>query len=182
MRFDRNDLATAADKLKTIPYYPTDAGAQAAICEFLAKICPHRAALLWVVDRLCESARAWPGLAEVRGLLCWKFRPADGIEADCSVPGFGPEDGERISIERAGRDFPVLPRGTASDCAQLDGMLAHLVERKRLPAGCCNALTGRRTDGSFCDCRVGALARQVAERQLADRQAAEVAPTGEQAR
>lgn len=162
--FNRRDLDRAADKLKTIPYYPADGGAQAAICEFVAKICPSREALCWLVDRLCETARAWPGLAEVRGLLCWKFRPNDGIEAECSLPGFSPADGERLSIERSGVDSPRLPRGSASECARLAGMVADLAERKAIPITCCNGLTGQKADGTFCDCRVGQLARAVAER------------------
>ena len=41
------------------------------------------------------------GLAELRGLYCTKYRPADGIEAVCSIQGYTPAEVD----ERAERDF-----------------------------------------------------------------------------
>ncbi len=83
-----------------LAFYPTDAGAQGAVMELLGKMCPSREALEWLVDQTVNKVGAWKGPAELRGVLCWKFKPADGVEADSSVPGFTLADGMRISTER----------------------------------------------------------------------------------
>jgi hypothetical protein len=42
----------------------------------------------------------WNGLAELRGVLCCRFKPPDGIEANSSIPGFRPADSEQFYIEQ----------------------------------------------------------------------------------
>ena len=96
--FDETDLSRANRTLQVIPFYPADEVAQASIAEFLARICPHRTALLWLVDTLVERMPAWTGLPDVRGLLCCRYRPADGVEGTCCVAGFTPRDGESRQI------------------------------------------------------------------------------------
>jgi hypothetical protein len=78
--FDENDLRWANETLSTIPFYPQDGGTQSAISDFLAKVCPHRTALRWVVTTLAEQKQPWPGLGGIRELLCKRFAPADGVE------------------------------------------------------------------------------------------------------
>ena len=39
------------------------------------------------------------GPTELRGVLCWRFKPADEIEADSSIPGFRPADSGKLYIE-----------------------------------------------------------------------------------
>lgn len=97
--FTKADLMAANAKFKMLQFYPTDGEAQGAVMELLAQMVPSKAALDWLVSTLVNRIGRWPGPAEVRGLLCWKFPPADGINVQCSLPGFTPEDGERLSLQ-----------------------------------------------------------------------------------
>jgi hypothetical protein len=98
--FTKVDLTATNAKLKMLLNYPPDPEAQAAVMELLVRMVPHKAALSWLVNTLIDHIGRWPGPAEVRGLLCWKFTPADGVEGQCTLPGFSLEDGERISLEQ----------------------------------------------------------------------------------
>ena len=98
--FNPTDLRDANARLKMLAYYPTDPEAQAAVMELLAKMVPSREALTWLVDTIINRVGQWKGPSELRGVLCWRFAPADGVEVDSSIVGFRPEDGERLSIEQ----------------------------------------------------------------------------------
>jgi hypothetical protein len=41
-----------------------------------------------------STTRRWGGLSELRGLYCTRLKPADGIEADCHLPGYSANDCE----------------------------------------------------------------------------------------
>lgn len=99
MKITQADLKRAHQDLLMLAYYPQAAEAQAAIMRLLAKMCPHREALAWLTDTMVNRVGTWKGPAELRGVLCTRYRPADGIEMDSSVPGFTAADGEARSIE-----------------------------------------------------------------------------------
>lgn len=83
-----SDLGNAITRLRMLSYWPADA--EGAVMELLLQMCPHSGALDWLVGVLINKIGRWPGPAEVRGLLCTRFRPADGIEGNCSLSGFSP--------------------------------------------------------------------------------------------
>lgn len=96
--FTRADLAQACDDLATLPYFPHNG--RASVMDHLAKMCPHKEALLYVVDAVLAHATSWPGLAELRGVLCNRYTPADGIDAWTSIPGLSAADNEQRAIEQ----------------------------------------------------------------------------------
>lgn len=100
MQITEQNLNDANGQLKMLSYYPTDAETQAAIMRLLAKICPHVEALEWLVNTFVDRIGKWHGPAELRAVLCWKYRPSDGVELDSALAGFRPLDGEALSIER----------------------------------------------------------------------------------
>jgi hypothetical protein len=77
-RIDRNDLVRANAVLQTIPFYPADEGAQSAVCEWLAKTCPHREALEWLTATVTATMAQWGGIVALRDLLTRRYRAADG--------------------------------------------------------------------------------------------------------
>jgi hypothetical protein len=108
--FTERDLEAAVNDLETIPYFPKEG--RATVMTHLRRMCPHKRALRWTVDTAVMKCRQWPGISELRGLLCTRFDAADGIdEPNCSIPGYSAEEAEaryiaeheaRKQLERAG--------------------------------------------------------------------------------
>jgi hypothetical protein len=92
------DLETACNDLAMLTFFPHDA--RASVMILLRNICPHKRALKWLVAELVNHVGKWPGPAEVRGLLCSRFDPADGIDQWCSLPGYTAEEFETKHLER----------------------------------------------------------------------------------
>lgn len=99
-KFNLNDLEAALSALAMLKYWPSDPATRAEIGGLLARMVPHREALQWLVRVMVDRIGEWPGPAELRALLCTRYRPADGIERDCSIPGYRPQDYEAQAIER----------------------------------------------------------------------------------
>jgi hypothetical protein len=90
--FEESDLKQVADDLAMLTFYQSDN--RDAVIALLARICPHKRALYWLRDELIDHVGKWPGPADVRGLLCTRFDPADGVDQWCSLPGYRAEDAE----------------------------------------------------------------------------------------
>ena len=99
-KFSAKELDHAINRLRLMKFFPPDAAAHAALAELLAKICPHREALEWLVSTLQNHIAEWPGAHEVRGLLCTRYDAADGVDAWCSLPGFTAGDAEERYYDR----------------------------------------------------------------------------------
>lgn len=111
MKITNENLAMALCQLSLMKYFPSEPMQQKGLAVFLQRLCGHREGLEWLVQNLVNHVSEWPGPAEVRGIYCTRFKPADGIENfNCTLPGFTPEDGEMAS---ATRDVAALPQGEA---------------------------------------------------------------------
>lgn len=98
-KFTLDDLEAAVNDLESIPFFPRES--RATVITHLRKMCPHKRALRWLVDTAVTNCRQWPGIAEIRGLLCSRFDAADGIDQpNCSIPGFSAEDAEARYLAR----------------------------------------------------------------------------------
>lgn len=140
-KFTKVDLEEAVIDLSLLRYFPSEPGTQAALIRLLAKMCPHKQALTWLVDTMVNRVGEWKGPAELRGILCWKFKPADGIEAESVTPGFRGEDGEQQSLERhqqlkadgwIGQDVERRKEISPSEDPAMARMIRDLSARKRL--------------------------------------------------
>jgi len=98
MKFTKRDLDAAIADLGTCRFFPTDPAVHASVQMLLCKICPSKEALNWLIDAMVNKVGEWKGPAELRGILCWKFKPSDGIEGISTVPGFRWQDGEEASL------------------------------------------------------------------------------------
>jgi len=94
-------------------FFPTDPVAQGEIARLLQRMVAKQEHLDWLVLALIDHAPEWPGPKEVRGLLCTRFKPRDGIEENTSIPGFSPADCETRNLERSER-FRQLEDGPRS--------------------------------------------------------------------
>lgn len=88
----------AVARMGVLRYFPTDPHAQLEIMRLLERMVPHAAALDWLTETLIDRVGEWQGPKELRGILCAKFRPKDGIEEWSTIPGFTASDSE---IEQA---------------------------------------------------------------------------------
>ena len=96
--FSELDLAEAVDELATIPFFPTEI--RGTVMALLGKMCPHRTALRWLVTEAVNHCGKWPGMAELRGILCTRYDASDGVEHWSTLPGYRAEDQEAKHYEQ----------------------------------------------------------------------------------
>lgn len=97
-------FTTMCRDLLVIPYYPRDQ--HDIVLRQLERFVDRPERLRWLVDAAVSNMRTWTGLQELRGIYCSRFKPADGIEADCiETPGFRPDDNERAFLEAQGAEI-----------------------------------------------------------------------------
>ncbi len=132
MQFNGDDLKRAVGTLRLMRFSPlADADTASALMEELARMCPGLEALEWLTRRTLQLYTEWPGLRELRAVLCARFKPADRIEVFSQVYGGGiPPELPTV------QDLPALPPGhVATADPQLDATVTKLASRKGLPAG-----------------------------------------------
>lgn len=102
MKFDNDELDFQMGRMAMLKFWPASPATQAQIKALIAEMVPNREALVWLVDQLVNHVNEWPGPAELRELLCWKYSPADGVKSRgyCTIPGYTPADGEAIWLSR----------------------------------------------------------------------------------
>jgi hypothetical protein len=104
MRPTTEQLAGAVSELGSIPFFPTDSGAQLAIMVQLELFVSSAHQLRWLITAAVAGMRKWEGVPELRGLYCTRFKPADGKEVSCRLPGYTAEESEmRITLETSNR-------------------------------------------------------------------------------
>jgi hypothetical protein len=89
--------ARFCQKLFLIPYYPRENHTD--VLEEIAAFADRADALEWLI-LAASRLKQWPGVGELRGLYCTRFKPADGIEADCTLPGHRPAEIEAENLSR----------------------------------------------------------------------------------
>lgn len=127
-KFGKPEIDKALVELSMLEFFPADPGTRGAIGLLLAKMCPSKEALRWLVSQMVNHVGKWHGPMELRGVLCTRFRPVDGVEADSSLSGYSPADGEMRALEAheqlkisgtvpedrprlKAREWPALPAG-----------------------------------------------------------------------
>ena len=90
--FTEAELQEAVDDLEMLDFFPKET--RGAVLTLLRKMVPHKTALTWLVSEYVNHIGKWHGPAELRGVLCYRFDPADGIDQWCSLPGYSAADAE----------------------------------------------------------------------------------------
>lgn len=88
----KTEMAVIGRDLATIPFYPRED--HDVVLRQLSRFVDSPRKMQWLVDTAVASMRKWGGIPELRGLYCTRFKPADGCEESCSLPGFTAEDSE----------------------------------------------------------------------------------------
>ena len=113
MALTDSDLAWALAEMSQLRYFPSgESGemAQEAIVRKMREYVGTREQLVWLVNQLTDHVGIWPGPSEVRGLFCTRFKPADGKEADCQLPGYSSGD---LEVKQAYKAPAQLAAGDA---------------------------------------------------------------------
>lgn len=162
------DLAGALAQFSMLRYFPADEMAHESIVLLLRRLCGTRERLMWLISRMVDHVGYWPGPAEVRGLFCTRFRPADGVEADCTLPGYTAADGE-ATTERA--TVKALPKAEAVKL--LEGLRDPEMERRLLEKQIAQlqakvrAAVGKPEVVKALKDRIAAYQKQIAELEVA---------------
>lgn len=104
-------IKQAVERMNILRYFPSDPGAQLEIMRLLERMVPSERALEWLVSTMIDRVGEWQGPVELRGVLCAKFRPKDGIEAWSTIPGFTAADSEAQTAWIEKPDVLSLPTG-----------------------------------------------------------------------
>lgn len=71
-------IESALDDLATMPFFPAGLGPRTKIGEEIEALCSTDEQALWLGHRVATLYAKWPGLHELRAVLCSKFRPRSG--------------------------------------------------------------------------------------------------------
>lgn len=105
------DIEMASDELESIPFYPNTPGGKLAVMKTLRSMVSTKQQMDWLTFTMTNRVTRWQGCGEMRGVFCSRFKPADGIEADCAATaGFTPGELEAGSIA-AHEDRKALTSG-----------------------------------------------------------------------
>ena len=98
-------ILQAVIALANIPFAPQDPAQQDALMEAIAEFADRPDALAWTVKVAVAKWTKWIGPAELRGIYCTRFQPADGVEADVvGTRGFTAADNEAAYMETQARE------------------------------------------------------------------------------
>jgi hypothetical protein len=124
----KEQAAAAVSRMAILKYFPSETPPRAEIAKLLIRMVDNDKHLAWLIDTIVSRLNEWPGPNELRGVFCTRFKPADGIEANCSIAGFTAEDGEAA----ASYQQIEAPRAQKMLVA---GEVAELVDGKWKPLG-----------------------------------------------
>jgi hypothetical protein len=98
--------AAGVAKMALMAFFPGDPDIRAALVSVFMDLVETDEQLDWLVNRALRLYGKWPGVAEIRGLYCSRWKPKDGMETYSSIYPEG------IPSERKGaRQERDAPRG-----------------------------------------------------------------------
>ena len=119
--------------MATMAFFPSEAGARAAIADEIAAMCSSEEDARWLARRITRLHRKWPGLQELRLVFCDKYRPLDGL------PAFGSSE---LYPEGFPSEYPLAPEpkrlngkpqpGEISGAPSVEATVRDLAELKNL--------------------------------------------------
>jgi hypothetical protein len=118
-----------------IPMMPQDDVFVAELTEELQLLVSSEEQLAWLVSTARKVMTKWQSIADLRGLFCTRFAPADGFVNSCSVAGFRTEDLENAFRVRevAENEQRVLAYRAEAKSVAGEPVTFELLEHSKLP-------------------------------------------------
>lgn len=82
-----NVISRAIEDMSLLNFFPPER-AWPALVNLIRTMCSTDAEVQWLAARVVQVWNKWEGPAELRAVLCSKFRPADGVEGDSTLAQF----------------------------------------------------------------------------------------------
>lgn len=82
------DVARAAKevaKLTALKFFPGDKEGRLAVVQQLCEMATNNEQIEWVVAQMLNWYNEWPGPREMRGVFCQRWKPAVGVDVNCST-------------------------------------------------------------------------------------------------
>lgn len=116
--------------MATIKMFPSDATVRSVIAREIRKLCPCLADAVWLADRMISLYDNWPGVRELRRVVCQSRIPHDGVMAlGCSevypdgIPSERPQSRPVLALPAGSRNTAVPELDAAiGDLARMKGM------------------------------------------------------------
>jgi hypothetical protein len=106
-------------------FFPAEPGTRAALLEQIDKMVAYNEEAEWLAYRATQVFSTWPGIREIRALLCKRSLPKDGVEVDSQTfPDGFPSEADLGPVPVAG----LLPSITEREALAAP-------QRLRLPEG-----------------------------------------------
>jgi len=129
----QQELESAVAQMTILRFFPAEPVARAMVMQVLSRIVGTSQQLNWLVDTLINRVGEWHGPAELRGIFCTRFKPADGIEANCSISGFTAADSEMAHVSAPAPRYLPAPDDEPIGTELFTGIEA-LVKSRKLKA------------------------------------------------
>ncbi len=87
MTIDLDKLAKRVVRLSALRYFPSreDVEGRLEVVKAVASMAGTWERSCWIIDQMLALTGEWPGVLEMRGVFCHRFRPADGKEATSAI-------------------------------------------------------------------------------------------------
>jgi hypothetical protein len=123
-------------ELRVLRYFPNDESVMDAIVRLCGSMCASEEQVRWLVDRMTSGIYSeWPGIAEMRGCFCGRFRPADGINAYSEIYPDGLPPDPTAPPRIAAPVLKALPSGhEVTTDPELEASIQKLAEKVKPPA------------------------------------------------
>ena len=118
----------------TMKYFPGDDDARLGIIEQVGGMCSTEDQVEWLVNRMPKLYADWPGMGEMRAVLCSKYKPKDGCESYSSTfpNGIPSEKPEKQWALPPASTLALGPGEPISAAPSLNGYVQQLAEMKRM--------------------------------------------------
>lgn len=112
---------TVAEWRALLQYFPTDEVSGLIVMRLLERMVSTPEQLAWLSRAMTTEVGKWSSEKDLRGVFCSRYRPADGVSADCASGPFAPDHLATRSMMEA-EEYKRIEAGDNPELKQLREM------------------------------------------------------------